>query len=109
MLKGSYVLTASFKSLPDLNPTTLLALIVIDSPVAGLRPSRSARWLILKVPNPTRDTSSPLDKAFLIPAITALSDFSDSIFVSQSLASVITLISSGLDSGFFLYDVVVAF
>ena len=44
---------ASDKALPALNLTTFLAGIVMVLPVAGLRPSRSARSVTEKVPNPT--------------------------------------------------------
>ena len=49
-------LTAAAESasvFPGLNLTTFLAGIVMDFPVAGLRPSRPARSVIEKVPNPT--------------------------------------------------------
>lgn len=45
-------LTASFKALPALNAGTVVAAILIESPVCGLRPSRAARSRVSKVPKP---------------------------------------------------------
>src|SRR6185503_15100165 len=53
------VLTASLRSLPALKRTVLLALIVIDSPVAGLRPLRAPRSATAKLPRPGILTDSP--------------------------------------------------
>jgi len=59
-------LTASFRPLPALNLGWLDAGIWMLSPVRGLRPVVAARLVTLKVPKPTRRTSSPPFKA---PAI----------------------------------------
>lgn len=59
----SAALTASFRALPATNFGALLALIVICSPVDGLRPVRSARLATENVPNPTSCTDSPHAKA----------------------------------------------
>lgn len=56
-------LTASFNALPAVNFGALLALIVIGSPVDGLRPVRSARLVTAKLPNPISCTTSPRAKA----------------------------------------------
>lgn len=55
--------TASLSALPAVNFTTLLALIVMASPVDGLRPARSARSEIEKLPKPISCTASPLVSA----------------------------------------------
>src|SRR3546814_13432145 len=52
-------LTASFRPLPALNLGWVDALIVIGSPVRGLRPVDALRFETEKVPKPTRRTSSP--------------------------------------------------
>src|SRR5258708_13386897 len=54
-----FLLTASFSSLPGLKRTLLLALMVIDWPVAGLRPFRAARSERLKLPKPGSLAPSP--------------------------------------------------
>src|SRR5436190_20675717 len=59
-------LTESFSPLPALNLGWLDALIVIGSPVRGLRPVEALRLATENVPNPTRRTSSPLDKVPVI-------------------------------------------
>ena len=44
-----------------LNATFLLALILIASPVAGLRPIRAARFLTCKIPRPAIRIRSPFE------------------------------------------------
>jgi hypothetical protein len=56
-------LTASFNALPAVNFGALFALIVIGSPVDGLRPVRSARLATVKLPNPISCTVSPPARA----------------------------------------------
>lgn len=56
-------LTASFNALPAVNFGALLAMIVICSPVDGLRPVRSARLATVKLPNPISCTGSPRARA----------------------------------------------
>jgi hypothetical protein len=56
------LLTLSFKVLPALNLITLDAAILMAAPVEGLRPLRAARFLWLKVPNPTKVTELPFVK-----------------------------------------------
>ena len=46
---------ASFNALLLLNLTEALALILIASPVRGLRPFRALRFVLEKVPNPARE------------------------------------------------------
>src|SRR5690554_736507 len=50
---------ASFRVLPALKPTVLLAGMLMVAPVCGLRPVRASRWRTLNVPKPIRLTSSP--------------------------------------------------
>lgn len=64
-------LTASFKALPALKPGTFEALISIVAPVCGLRPLRALRCFTEKVPKPTRETWSPLDRASVMLSTTA--------------------------------------
>src|SRR5574344_1549212 len=56
---------ASFSAFPGRNLGTLAALILMVSPVRGLRPVRSARFPTENVPKPTRDTVPPFFKVFL--------------------------------------------
>ena len=58
----SYLLTSSFKAVPDLKTGAFLALIMIDLPVCGLRPLRSARSRTSKLPKPSNWTFSPSAK-----------------------------------------------
>src|SRR5437016_1526912 len=51
--------TASLSSFAARNATFLLALILIGSPVAGLRPIRAARWRTCRMPSPTRRRRLP--------------------------------------------------
>ncbi len=60
--------TASFKSFPTVNFATVVAGILISSPVAGLRPTRAFRFAVEKLPNLTSVTFPP----FLSVAVTAL-------------------------------------
>src|SRR3546814_2741721 len=64
-------LTASFRPLPALNLGWVDALIVIGSPVRGLRPVDALRFETEKVPKPTRRTSSPFLSAPEIETNTA--------------------------------------
>src|SRR5690242_16444802 len=63
-------LTESFRPLPALNLGCVEALIVIGSPVRGLRPVEALRLETEKVPNPTRRTSSPFLSAAVIESNT---------------------------------------
>src|SRR6516164_5530852 len=58
--------TASFKSLAARNATFLLALNLIASPVAGLRPMRAARFLTCKIPSPEILIRSPFLRCLVI-------------------------------------------
>src|ERR1700730_9644429 len=51
--------TASLRSLAARNATFLLALILIGSPVAGLRPMRAARLRTCRMPRPAMRMRSP--------------------------------------------------
>ena len=53
-------------SLAARNATFLLALILIASPVAGLRPIRAARFLTCKIPRPAIPTRSPFLRCLVI-------------------------------------------
>ena len=50
--------------MPALKPTDFDGLILIDSPVRGLRPMRAARFFTLKVPKPTIETSPAFFRPF---------------------------------------------
>ena len=62
---------ASFNALPGRNLGTLAALILIASPVRGLRPTRAARRVTAKVPKPTRDTEPPFFRVVLTAPMVA--------------------------------------
>src|SRR5947199_2608565 len=51
-IRAAALQTASLSSLAARNATFLLALILIGSPVAGLRPIRAARWRTCRMPSP---------------------------------------------------------
>ena len=55
-------------SLLALNLATFLALILMVSPLKGLRPVRAALLDTEKVPNPTRVSLSPFFKVFVTPS-----------------------------------------
>src|SRR5690348_2882938 len=65
--------SASLSALPALNAGTLDALILMFSPVRGLRPVRAERLRTTNVPKPTSDTSSPFFSAFLMISVVASS------------------------------------
>jgi len=56
--------------LPALNLGTVVALILIFSPVRGLTPIRAALLEVLKVPKPVIVILSPLDNELVIVSIT---------------------------------------
>src|SRR5215213_9495642 len=56
--------TASLSSLAARNATFLLALILIGSPVAGLRPMRAARLRTCRMPRPPMRMRSPFLRCF---------------------------------------------
>src|SRR6201999_3163470 len=58
-----YLLAASLSALPAENLTVFAALMVIISPVAGLRPSRAARWPTDRAKKPGTLTLSDLATA----------------------------------------------
>src|SRR6185437_15638477 len=72
--------TASFRPFPALNFGCFDAAILIFSPVRGLRPSEAARFDTVKVPNPTRRTSSPFLRDEAIESKTASTAFVASDF-----------------------------
>ena len=59
--------TFSFKAVPALNDTEVLAAILIVSPVFGFLPSLAALLDNLNVPNPATGTFSPFSNWFAIP------------------------------------------
>jgi hypothetical protein len=65
------VLTLSLSSLPALKRTVLLALIVMASPVAGLRPLREPRSATPKLPKAGTLADSPAFSASVIAENTA--------------------------------------
>src|SRR6266540_545404 len=64
----SHAAIASFKSFAARNATFLLALILIASPVAGLRPMRAARFLTCKIPSPAIRMRSPFLRCLVMRA-----------------------------------------
>ncbi|KAF5302506.1 hypothetical protein FQR65_LT00878 [Abscondita terminalis] len=62
-------LTASFRALPGRNFGTLAFLILMVSPVRGLRPVRAARADTANVPKPTRVTVPPFFRVVLTAPI----------------------------------------
>src|SRR5258708_3062213 len=62
----STLFTASLNAFPAVNFTVFAAAILISSPVLGLRPVRAAREPVLKLPNPTSCTVSPLTSDFVM-------------------------------------------
>src|SRR3954465_15535158 len=69
-LEASY-LTAFLRPEPAVKRGTLLAAIVIVSPVRGLRPSRAPRSATWNLPKPVKLTSSPAPRAVSTDLITA--------------------------------------
>src|SRR5690606_8843068 len=69
-----YQLTASFRALPGRNFGTLAFLILIVSPVRGLRPVRAARAETANVPKPTSVTVPPFLSVVLTAPIRASSE-----------------------------------
>ena len=90
---GKDQLTASFRPLPALNLGWVDALIVIGSPVRGLRPVDALRFDTEKVPNPTMRTSSPFFKAPPITSKTASTALLASPLLSPAVSAT-ALISS---------------
>src|SRR5258707_7750072 len=62
----STLFTASLNAFPAVNFTVFSAVILITSPVLGLRPVRAAREPVLKLPNPTSCTALPLTSDFVM-------------------------------------------
>jgi hypothetical protein len=58
-------------ALSGVKESFLAALMVMASPVAGLRPSRAGVALILNLPKPLSEISSPLAAASAMAAMTA--------------------------------------
>src|SRR5690606_36617588 len=87
--------TASDRPAPALNFGVFLALILIVSPVAGLRPVRAARLVTENVPKPGIVTLSPFFSVFVIVSRVALSARSASAFV-RSVAFAMASTSSPL-------------
>src|SRR5690606_16799872 len=90
-----YQFTESLRPLPALNLGCVDALIVIGSPVRGLRPVEALRLATENVPNPTRRTSSPFDSAVVMVSNTPSTAFVASLRESP-LASATAPISSFL-------------
>jgi len=63
--------TASDNSLPALNLTTFLALILISAPVCGLRPVLAPLEETENEPNPTKATLSPFFSAPVVVEMNA--------------------------------------
>ncbi len=78
-------LSLSFTAIAMVNVSFFDALIVMPSPVAGLRPSRSALSLTLNLPKPLSDSSSPLAAALPIASNTASTILRASVFEGSYL------------------------
>ncbi len=74
---------AFFKTAPAWNFGAFEAAILRGSPVRGLRLSRAARWVTLKVPNPTSRTSCPALRDLLTASVKALRAFPASVLERQ--------------------------
>src|SRR6266849_2105155 len=79
--------TASLRSLDARNATFLLALILIGSPVAGLRPMRAARWRTCKMPSPTRRRRLPFFRCLTMLSTMSLSIVSACFFAISWLSA----------------------
>src|SRR5260370_28319336 len=79
--------TASLRSLDARNATFLLALILIGSPVAGLRPIRAARWRTCRMPSPTRRRRLPFFRGLTMLPTRSLSIVSACFFAISSLSA----------------------
>lgn len=82
-------------SLPALKRATFLALILITSPVCGLRPLRAARLETEKVPKPTSVTLSPFFKVLVTASTKASMAVFACVFVMPD-SSAICAINSAL-------------
>jgi len=88
--KAESYLTASLSDLPALNLGTVVALILIFSPVRGLTPIRAALFETLKVPKPVKATFWPLARDLLIASKTASTASLASFLEQQPLAAAST-------------------
>ena len=77
-----YLLTASFKPLPDLNFVFFDAAIWIASPVLGFLPV-VALWLTEKVPKPVIFTLPPPDKAEVTAPVKASKARQHQLYLNQ--------------------------
>src|SRR5947208_866120 len=79
--------TASLRSLDARNATFLLALILIGSPVAGLRPMRAARWRTCRMPSPTIRRRLPFFRCLTMLPTMSLSIASACFFATSWLSA----------------------
>jgi hypothetical protein len=86
--------TASLSAFPAENLGTLVALIVIASPVLGLRPFLAFLFDILNAPNPTRVTACPFFKADVMEEIVALRALPASAFDNPEFEETFSINSS---------------
>jgi len=86
---------ASLSAFPALKPGTFEALILIASPVRGLRPVRAALLRTENVPNPTNVTVSPFLRALVTASIAASNALPAAAF-DRSAESATASISSAL-------------
>lgn len=86
---------ASLRAFPALKPGTFDALILIASPVLGLRPVRAARLRTENVPKPTKVTVSPFLRALVTASIAESSALPAAAF-DKSAESATASISSAL-------------
>src|SRR5205823_12557505 len=79
--------TASLSSLAARNATFLLALILIGSPVAGLRPIRAARWRTCRMPSPPMRRRLPFFRCLTMLPTMSLSIASACFFATSWLSA----------------------
>ena len=73
--------TVVLKVAPAANFGTVVAAILIFSPVFGFLPSRAARGEALNEPKPTNETPSPVATASTMVSITASRNFPEAVLV----------------------------
>src|SRR3984957_11145552 len=94
-----YFRTASLKALAAHSRTTVLALILIASPVAGLRPMRALRCAFTARPKPGM-TNLPVDFASFTASLKSSSKNKETVFLGSSTFSARCATIFDLLSGF---------
>src|SRR5574341_1202874 len=85
---------ADLNVLPAEKRGTLVAAILMASPVRGLRPMRALRLDTAKVPNPTRETRWPFLSAPVTPVTKALSAFPADVLVIPAEFAILSINSA---------------